>query len=130
MITHFVVVFCVFFLKLVSPILENQLCNDNIGSQLFCKRFCLVHLTEGRLLSFLVCCDIRLVNAFFSDHESETLCFHQGSHGASVRVALKALLNYVALIFFQPTLSFLKIRYSGFPLNDNEDCAAYHSQLQ
>ena len=25
-----------------SPIFENQLCNDNIRSQLFCKPFCLV----------------------------------------------------------------------------------------
>ena len=27
-----------------SPIFENQLCNDNIRSQLFCKPFCLVFI--------------------------------------------------------------------------------------
>ena len=26
------------------PIFENQLCNDNIRSQLFCKPFCLVFI--------------------------------------------------------------------------------------
>ena len=45
-ITHFEGVFCVFF-KLLSKILENQLCNDNIRSQLFCKPFCLVCLKLG-----------------------------------------------------------------------------------
>ena len=52
-ITHFEGV-CMAVVEVRSPIFENQLCNDNFRSQLFCKPFCLFFKLGARLMNYSI----------------------------------------------------------------------------